>query len=518
MIGSGVGFVQGLPGKIGKKVITTVGKPIVKGIGKYVGKRFAKGGTEMAAGSLASAPVRAMAEGKDFSLEDEGTRTAVTFGLGGLGANIGARFSKGGRYIANRNKLKEAEDVLEKLTAEITQIKDKQTAINLGKQIKKTDTFENLTKQLEQTNKKIAKLRNDVIRRQNRLTNPSDYLDPFNAWITKMENLPEFSKKMLPVRKYYNERLAYHRANGMDLVELQNLKETLQDLTQEILKSTAPSKSQSIMKKAYDELRYASKMAIERYAKDVKPYNEAYGAVSEGIEATQKMADDVRVAIKPTMFQTLAGKIPHIGERPKVDTKKVATELQGRLPRYTERIEDAATVADKATGRMNRLRSSMRQSYRQNNPRPMPPQPPQLTGHPQPVPQLPPPAGSQPVPQLTGPQTPRSLPPPPGKLYGEGFETLTPEEQIYRDNAGLRWLTEQPKEPVLRFPKLSPEVEYSPPRTDAFPAVPESPTRGMVDLPHRWSPPPIKETKVDEKLLQQMIARFRRGGLRGFEG
>jgi hypothetical protein len=295
----------------------------------------------------------------------------------------------------------------------------------------------------------------------------------------------------------------------MDLVGLQALKQDLQKFTQSLLNSAAPTESQAARKQAMDELRFITKNLIEKDIPEVKAINAKYEPLMEGLESTGKMAETVQKSVKPTAFQSLKSRLPKIGSQPPADTGKVALELERRLPRYTQEIADQSAVASKAQGQMTRLRppqtppqqpTSWTGAVRPRGPRPGsgliggPQTQPlsQLMGPPNPIPQVgprrlpqtffegegfsvrPTEFGGSPTPQI--PVSGQKMLPAPPNLYGEGFKTLTPEEQLMR--RGPEIMSSLPEGPTPVFSRLQVPGEYSPVR----PNVEAMPVRGTFPL------------------------------------
>lgn len=121
--------------------------------------------------------------------------------------------------------------------------------------------------------------------------------------------------------------------------------------------------------------------------------------------------------------------------------------------------------------------------------------------------------GGSPTPQIR-PSEQLALPAP-ENIYGEGFKTLTPEEQT-RDR--LRSLvTGLPQGPTPEFP----EVYIPGPYSEVRPVQPEVPFRGTVNLepktPRQYAKKSTSQKGEKTKQVNKLLERFRIWGLKGME-
>ncbi len=271
--------------------------------------------------------------------------------------------------------------------------------------------------------------------------------------------------------------------------------------------------------KTYAKLADGYKTKLESLDPRIEGLNREHQGLNQGQELAAEMAGKQMSADTPGRLEQFVNRVPFINRfLPFNEAKNIALDIANRgasLPSRTGKIENLMKVAerDKALARMLRGEKtpppyeipplppeSSAGGVRPRGPRPGsglisgPQTQPlsQLIGPPNPIPQVGPKRlpqtffegkgfsirptefGGSPTPEIT--ISGQKMLPAPENLYGQGWKTLTPEEQAIRRTPQI--LESLPEGPTPVFPRLQLPGEYSPIR----PNVDAPPVRGTFPL------------------------------------
>lgn len=285
----------------------------------------------------------------------------IDVALGGGGKGKVAEYNEPSNMLTRASK---AQGKAENILAEVLQPKtgEMEDVIKYSlPEITKKKNYGELTTLLEDARDSQARKAHNL-RASSKAQVGEEYLKPVMELYKTMSKDPQLAKKAGPLADAINAEYEYlfSKPNRkISLAEAQQRKETLQTLTEPILRSGGADISDPVLKQAWDEIRRGFKTSMEEAVPGLKEANAPYGGLKEASELSSVQRD---LALKEGIHNPIKDLLAHVFRGSKMQTgaalAREAFRKEASLGKKTESIEKlykkAKTLRELASERLNK--------------------------------------------------------------------------------------------------------------------------------------------------------------------